>query len=76
MRFYAPEEKEKKLRRQKKIENKTLALIIELLTSNRFTTHEQLLLIKYILDNHPYPLDRLPNAFREILQGKAPVRNP
>jgi len=70
MYFESREEEEQKLRKHRAADNRTFNLILDLIISNAFTTHELLVLIKYLLNHHPYSLDIIPPAYREILKGK------
>ena len=63
-----PAEKDTLLLKMKANDYRTLALIIDLITSNHFSPHETLALIKFILDRYPHPLDNIPLTYLSILQ--------
>ena len=69
---YNPSERDKQLLKLKADEHRTLALFTDLITSNQFSPHEILMLMKYVLDRYPHPINNLPLTYLRILQNEIP----
>lgn len=61
-------EDDKKLLKMSADDHRVLALFATLISSNEFTPHETILLIKYVLDRYPHPVNNLPISLLQMLQ--------